>query len=255
MALSPEERALDQAPGGASGPEAGAAQASAAIDPVQAHINARKRVNISPNAPSAGYHVSEDDPGGRRDPANFRVLKLDPQRPRDSETALYIPPRIPAEKPAQVQSQEQAGLYIAPHPKPPVPASVQTASGDSSQTPVANAAATLMGNNVLSVRTGNHPGNIVRVVLDVSGPARFEPTRDSARRQLDIVLPGTGWAATPAMDLDNPRVRAYRTEALPDGQGTRLSLSLARPARLVKSMALPPNETFGHRLVFDIAPQ
>ena len=261
MTLSPQERALNPV---AAGGDAKTADATAAIDPVQAHINARKRVNISPNAPSAGYHVSADDPAGRRDPANFRNLKLDPQRAADTQTASYIPPRIPSRRPDATPSEDQriaeaapaGGLYIAPHPKPPVPESVSASARAPNETLSTPASpATLMQNNVLAVRTGNHPGNKVRIVLDVSGPARFESAIAPGGTALDIILPGTGWAAPAAQELSNPRVSGYSAEALPDGSGTRISLALARPSRLVKSMALPPNETFGHRLVFDIAPQ
>jgi hypothetical protein len=238
--LSAQERAVD--PATAPVPED-------ALDPVQAHINARKRVNTSPTAPTAGYHVSPDDPAGARDPANFRVLKLDPQMPQKNDRPSYIPPRVADNS----ETASQGTLYIAPHPKPAVPiADVMPALETSA--PETPAPAAQMATNVLGVRTGNYP-NKARIVFDVSAATVFKARIEEAGRSLVIDMPEAGWTAAPAQDLGNPLARSYRTEAGLDGTGTRVTVDLGKSSRLVSSMALTPNETYGHRLVFDIAAQ
>lgn len=197
-----------------------------ALDPVQANINARRRVNPSPNAPSAGYHVSADDPAGTHDPSNFRVLKLEPQMP-DTTLAPYIPPRLAKTRAAETPA-------IKPSAVPP-----------DSPPPVLGTA------NVTGVRIGNYPEK-VRVVLDVSAASAYTSSFGEGNKFLYVELPGIGWSAELDRVVSNPMVRSYHARSSASGLGTSLVIELAQPSRLIASMALPPNETYGHRLVFDI---
>lgn len=107
--------------------------------------------------------------------------------------------------------------------------------------------------NVTQVRTGAHPDK-TRMVLDINAPAQFRYDLDNNEKLLLIDLPGINWSAPRQQKLArNPLVSGYTAQASGDG-GTMLVVELKQPAKVLRSKALPPNDRYGHRIYFDIAP-
>jgi hypothetical protein len=162
---------------------------------------------------------------------------------------------------------EVAGLRddfrkIIPQHKPEIPREViQTASlppeaiAPQAQTPpetIAPAAGAATS-SVRGVRVGEHPDK-VRIVLDVSGPAKFSYDIDNNEKLLIIDLPQSSWPTGAAGSFDgNALVSGYTAKPSASG-GVTLAVELKKPAKLTMSSALEPNESYGHRIVFDVAP-
>lgn len=89
-----------------------------------------------------------------------------------------------------------------------------------------------------------------RVVLDLSGPARFEQFTLSGPDRLVLDLEGSQSALASLPALDDTRIRAIRT-APRDGDDLRVVLELERALR-PRVFSLAPIADYGHRLVVDL---
>lgn len=108
------------------------------------------------------------------------------------------------------------------------------------------------GVQIVDIRVGRHPG-LMRVVLDASGPAAFEPSVSADGRTVSVALHGVDWRPAPGRALAKAApLTGYRFEAGGTGAG-RLDLSAAQPVRLVAATALPADGRGRHRIVLDIA--
>jgi hypothetical protein len=115
---------------------------------------------------------------------------------------------------------------------------------------VAEPAASANGTNVSGIRVGEHPGK-VRIVLDLTGPAKFTADVDNDEKLLLVDLPGAGWSTEMAQALKNPLVKGYSAQKNASG-GTTLAIELAKPSKLLMATALAPNQTYGHRIALDV---
>ncbi len=108
------------------------------------------------------------------------------------------------------------------------------------------------GAAVSSVRVGDHPGK-VRIVLDLTGPAKFAADVDNNEKILLVDLPGTGWTAETQKLIKNPLVKGYVAQKNATGNGTVLAIKLAKPAKVLMATVLPPNESYGNRIAIDVS--
>ncbi len=156
---------------------------------------------------------------------------------------------------------EVAGLRsdlqkIVPQHKPAEPVAITQTATLPVATPAIQpqaAAAPPPTSSVMGVRVGEHPDK-VRIVLDVSAPAKFSSDLDNQEKLLIIDLPQSGWTAGLQGSFSgNPVISGY-TARPSAGGGVTLAVELKKAAKLTMSSALEPNETYGHRIVFDVAP-
>lgn len=93
----------------------------------------------------------------------------------------------------------------------------------------------------------------MRVVLDASGPAAFEPSVSADGRTVSVALHGVDWRTASDRTLAKAApLTGYRFEAGGTGEG-RLDLSATQPVRLVAATALPADGRGRHRIVLDLA--
>lgn len=105
---------------------------------------------------------------------------------------------------------------------------------------------------VQRVRIGEHPGSI-RLVLDLSGPAQFNLTRQNAGQVIWVDLPDVAWAAIRTWQgTSTPVLSGFTVEAL-EGGGTRLILNGRGAISSPLNGILKPGEGMGHRLYIDVA--
>ena len=103
---------------------------------------------------------------------------------------------------------------------------------------------------VTHIRMANN-GGVIRIVLDLDGPPRFDPPVRKADR-LEITLPGTLWrTATAGMVPAIPL--SYRVETAGDA-ANRLIIGEGSAPVLKALFTLPPDGERSHRLVIDVAP-
>lgn len=141
------------------------------------------------------------------------------------------------------------GAALKSRPAPaPVPVAAAASAPASAPAPAAAGQRA-----VKSLRLGEHPGR-TRIVLDVSGPAKFSSDVDNNEKLLLIELPGTAWSAEAQKKMNHPLIAGYTAQPGPDG-GTMLALELKKGAKVTGGSALPPNSTYNnHRVFVDIAP-
>ena len=202
-----------------------AAEDGGRLSPLEAHLRARQQVDPT-NMQSTKYTSQGHAP---HEETHFRVVRID----EDENSA---PPPVPGRKknPQHVKKMMPAKADL-------IVADIHPAAGDA-----AGAVA------VTGLRVGDHPGK-TRLVLDLSGPSGYSYKIDNDRHVLHIELPGTVWnAETQKMFNGNPLMEGYTANSLPSG-GTALDIELKRSSKLLASVALKPNETYGHRIYFDVS--
>lgn len=105
--------------------------------------------------------------------------------------------------------------------------------------------------SVRTVRVGKHPDK-VRVVMDLTGPIKYEILQDKANSTVIVNMPNAGWSAKPEyQDKSTSRLRGYHIEALEEG-GTRLVLKTSPAARIGDYGLLSPNKGKKDRFYLDI---
>lgn len=106
---------------------------------------------------------------------------------------------------------------------------------------------------VQRVRIGEHPDSI-RLVLDLSGPAQYNLTRQNAGQVLWVDLPDVAWTATRSWQgASTPVLSGFTAEDL-EGGGTRLILNGRGVISSPLNGILKPDEGMGYRLYIDISP-
>lgn len=93
-----------------------------------------------------------------------------------------------------------------------------------------------------------------RLVVDVDGPLAHQifPLADPDRLVLDLAQAELH-GSLPLAAADDPLVTGLRS-GVRDGTDLRIVIDLKQPVR-ARSFMLPPNETYGHRLVVELAPR
>lgn len=97
-------------------------------------------------------------------------------------------------------------------------------------------------------RVGVHDG-LTRLVIEVTEPVSVRLEARDDQTGLDVSLDGLDWAT----GTDSRRAGVLtRAKVEANGEGTRLALTLGRPARSTSSFLLQPSEGYSYRLVIDI---
>ena len=103
---------------------------------------------------------------------------------------------------------------------------------------------------VADVRVGPHPDK-TRLVLDLTGPARFRYALAANGEAVFIDLPGANWRSAPfGARHSRGLITEFTHSAGPDG--VSLSVLTDGPVAVKPPFLLPPGEGRGYRLVFDL---
>lgn len=161
--------------------------------------------------------------------------------PMASAPVASAPVASATEKPPEPEPAAPVIPDTAPHPAPPAIASAPKP---------APKPATADGPLLVSRMRTAVNADMIRIVLDLDGPARFEPPVRRKADRLEIGLPGTLWktntiGSIPATPL------TYRAET--SGTSSRLIVSGEAPIEIKALFTLPPDQQRGHRLVIDVA--
>ena len=114
------------------------------------------------------------------------------------------------------------------------------------------AASAPAGSQISEVRVGEHTGK-TRVVFDASEEVAFSYNVANENKTLVLDFPGSGWSAPGQMTIaDSPLVSSWQAAPRPQG-GTRVTVQLARPARVLWAQALPAAPGAEPRVVVDLA--
>jgi hypothetical protein len=202
-------------------------------DPVYAHLRARKQVDPRDTRPYHEYTTKPTAEEIERETQPTQTASLSKFKTFNAHTtdpALETIQRAPVapQKPIRtVSAPQQQAEIIAPVPG--------------------------VASSVMGVRIGEHPGK-VRVVLDVSAAAQFKANIDNTERLLVVDLPQSAWPGNAQGVFGaNALVKGYSATPSANG-GVSVLIQLKQPARLTMSTAMQPNEVYGHRIVFDVAP-
>lgn len=210
----------------------GTLMAEGGVDPLAAHMAARRQVDPKDINGPHQYTTMPMEEEINKD-TNVRIVRLESEVAglRDDFRKL-----VPEHKP-------EPPVIIASLPMEPAVAPPEAIA------PAAGAATS----SVRGVRVGEHPDK-VRIVLDISGPAKFSYDIDNTEKLLIIDLPQSTWPTGATGSFDgNALVSGYTAKPSASG-GVTLAVELKKPAKLTMSSALEPNESYGHRIVFDVAP-
>lgn len=116
-------------------------------------------------------------------------------------------------------------------------------------------AASTEGSNVTGVRIGIHPDR-TRIVLDLSGPARFQTDLDNMEKILLVDLPETLWKASGTQTAPGKSLlSSWSTQSAHEGKGSTAVFQLTGPVKILSTSALHPEGKSGHRIVIDIGPE
>lgn len=204
-------------------------------DPLAAHMAARKQVDPKDLNGPHRYTTTPTAEEINKD-TNVRIVRLESEVAglRDDFRKM-----VPAHKP-ETPVVEPVKATLPPE---------SAAAPSEAIAPAASAATS----SVRGVRVGEHPDKI-RIVLDVSGPAKFSYDIDNNEKLLIVDLPQSSWPTGATGSFEgNALVSGYTAKPSASG-GVTLAVELKKPAKLTMSSALEPNESYGHRIVFDVAP-
>lgn len=197
-------------------------------EPVKHHMDVRKQVDPTQLSKSRSYteNVAHD---GTNEEVHFRVLRLERQMADLRQDVDDIKPKVDS-----LMTRQAAAKAVQPKPVH----KTKAVSGGPLR--------------VTGLRAGQHPGK-ARLVLDVSGAAKFSYDLDNNEKLLVIELPDVAWDTTSERSLSGfVPLKGYSAQK--SGKGTRLVVNLSVASKIVMSTAMKPNHKYGHRVVFDIAP-
>jgi hypothetical protein len=215
----------------------GTLMAEGGVDPLAAHMAARRQVDPKDINGPHQYTTTPTEEEINKD-TNVRIVRLESEVAGLRDDFRKLVPEHKPEPPVII-----ASLPMEPAVAPPeaiAPAAIAPAAG----------AAT---SSVRGVRVGEHPDK-VRIVLDISGPAKFSYDIDNTEKLLIIDLPQSTWPTGATGSFDgNALVSGYTAKPAAAGGGWRAG-ELEKTTKQNKSSARVPNESYGHRIVFDVAP-
>lgn len=106
---------------------------------------------------------------------------------------------------------------------------------------------------VTSVRVGEQPKEITRIVLDTTKAAELHYDLDNSEALLVIDIPSAQWKAAESMTLKkSPMVKSFH--ASQDDTGAHLIIELKQKAKVVTTARLNPSGSQGNRVYIDVAP-
>ncbi|MCB9978103.1 MAG: hypothetical protein H6862_00635 [Rhodospirillales bacterium] len=151
----------------------------------------------------------------------------------------------PSDPVAAPKATTQAATLSSPAASKTPPVAVQT--------PVP--AASTEVSNVTGVRIGIHPDR-TRIVLDLSGPAKFQTDLDNMEKILLVDLPETLWKASGTQTAPGKSLlSSWSTQSAHEGKGSTAVFQLNGPVKILSTSALRPEGKSGHRIVIDIGPE
>ncbi len=220
------------------------------VDPMAAHLAARQQVDPRDINGPHRYTTTPTEDEVNKD-TNVRVVRLEnqmndlqkdfkklmPNISDSSAEAIKAAP-VPPMKP-ELKFQAVTIAVATPVVKP-APERIMPAAGNATST-------------VTGVRIGQHPDR-TRIVLDVTAPGQFSSDIDNDERRLTVQLPQGAWTGALQETLANDPVIGGYSAKQAAGGGITLAIELKKPAKVTLSTSMPPNEVYGHRIVFDVAP-
>lgn len=106
---------------------------------------------------------------------------------------------------------------------------------------------------VTSVRIGDQPKNITRIVLDTTKPAEIHYDLDNSEGLLVVDIPKAKWSTTESQALKkSPMVKSFK--AVTDESGAHFVTELKQKAKVIATARLAPSGGSGNRVYIDIAP-
>ena len=249
------------------------------VSPLEAHLMARKLVN--PKGDSSRYTYQADKP---HEDFHHRLQVLSGDNPGEFKSAHAIsaedsgidsaaPPKpgikpelpgaSPRISPMPLSDEtdvplEMSDITINPAPIPPrkpqdhSEVAVQQTQ-EAPQAPRPKPTFAGGGAAVTGLRLGEHPGK-TRLVLDLSASSGYSVNIDNAAHVLRIELPQAGWDMANEKTFSNHALfKSYSVHSMASG-GTVLNIDLKQDSKVLTSVALPPNESAGFRIYFDVGP-
>ncbi len=188
------------------------------VDVMESHF---KTLSLELGRISTTYHVPDEPP----------VAAISPTVQPKQDDVKVEPKHVP-EKVAKTEIVKKETIQKAPVKK---------------TTPVNGPLA------VTSVRVGEQPKDVTRIVLDTSKPAEIHYDLDNGEGLLVIDVAGAAWSASQSQAIKNSAmVKSFH--ASHDGDGAHLVVDLKRAAKVVATARLKPEGGSGNRVYVDVAP-
>lgn len=236
--------------------------------PIQEHMSARGQVD--PSKPK-GTNTYTSKPGteGIKEDVHFRVLRLEREvAGLQQDFKKLLPPLaglISSDQKLdsaieEIESDQVKRTAAVPERKPEMEQVIAKLQKPEPKKPtVAHQAAPKKsaapkGLAVTSVRTGKYPTK-TRLVMDLTGPAKFSYDIDNNEKLLLIEVSGADWSTSAQRSFgSNPVIKSYTARS--SGGKATLAIELKQAAKVTGSAALKPNPTYNaHRIYLDIAAQ
>lgn len=232
-----------------------------ALSPEQMHASAKKQVNPGKTSGRLAYTLNPKK-GDILAQDHARVLTL--QTPAGAAAdefmiaeltmpkapAFLIP--LPAQKPITADDLLSAPTQIAQadtaiEPKHPIPAPARRG-----ERVVASLSPVEDSENIVSLRTGEYQDK-TRLVLDLNVAAKYDYDMSASKNVLTVHIDGDGWTLKEEAAFDDhPLIKSYHM-ARDSNNDTTLQFELKKPARMLMSGTVDPDQKRGHRIFFDVA--
>jgi hypothetical protein len=191
--------------------------------------------------PSTTPKVETPAPSKTTEVAAIAPAKSSVPPPQSDAAKAQAPPQPPSTAPPV----PQANAPPQEIPKPPASTTATTPL----QQPKAVEAGGIVGSGI---RLGEDGGK-TRLVIDLSGSVTHRTDLDNDEKILVIEIPDAGWTAPASKTLSSSVVQSYTTQPLENAKGTRLIITLKKPATILLDKELPPEATNkNYRLVIDL---
>ena len=253
-----------------------------AYDPAEAHINARKKVNIKRRSKKDELSAHFEPNAKSGEDGKLRILRLSGQA-QDLEIVEELEKEQPSEavgkvgvikalfkagaKPeVRVESKPEAASIVIPKIKPYVAMKKHANSVKArklSENYVVPNKKPLIGTSrgkavysgvpasVVKLRSGVYKGK-TRVVIELSSVPEYAAVIDKLRNVLSVSIENTRWDIDKHNSLKiTPLLGSYVARERDDGS-VILEIRLKESAEIVNVMVLPPNKSSKHRIVIDL---
>ncbi|MDB5491225.1 MAG: hypothetical protein JWO78_1074 [Micavibrio sp.] len=250
-----------------TGPAAGAAMEAvplASVESVPVPGNSPSN-SATPSSPAPGPAASHDNDPVSLVPAvpvaqSSTTPKVETAAPSKTTEVAAIAPAKTAVTPPKADAAQAQAPPLPPFTAPPEPQanappqeipkpSVTTAATTALQQAKPVEAGRIVGSGL---RLGEDGGK-TRLVIDLSGSVTHRTDLDNDEKILVIEINGAGWTGPASKAFSSPVVQSYTTQPLENAKGTRLIVTLKKPATILLDKELPPEATNkNYRLVIDL---
>lgn len=181
-----------------------------------------------------------------------------PSSPPTAPAAMMeAPPRVlpitaPPPQPAPAPAANAGAVPLQkaqPPPQPPPVAAEKPAEKKAAPSPVAITGPT----QVTGVRIGEHADK-TRMVLDLSGPAKYSYDLDNVEKLLVLEIPDAGWKGPTQWKAGkSPVLDSWNATPLDGGKGSRMIIQLKDAASVIYETTLAASGQESFRIVIDLA--